>query len=234
MALPLFVLLGVVYARVVPPGEAPDEPAHLAYVDHIVGEGSLPPARPKRDLTGYESYQPPLDYLVSAALLQVLHGGPVGYPFRADPEFDFHTRGSRAFLARTGTESQASAIRRLRAARLVWGVLTLWFTVQVAYLLTGPGREGAVAAAAPFCLAPQLIFDTATINNDTAVTALASATIYGLCRMVSQREAAALAGALTGTAAGLALWSKSSGLFLVLPLLYAGVVLWRRGQRRAV
>jgi hypothetical protein len=234
IALPLFVLLGAFYAWVVPPGEAPDEPAHLAYVDHIAKDGSLPPARPRRDLTGYESYQPPLDYLVSAALLRVLHGGPVEYPFRANPELDFHTDGSRAFLARTGTESQAGAIRRLRVARLVWGVLTLWFTVQVARILTGPGREGAIAAVAPFCLAPQLIFDTATINNDTAVTALASATIYGLCWMASKREQGALSGALTGTAAGLSLWAKASGLFLVLPMLYAGVVLWRRGQRRAV
>lgn len=229
----LFVLLGAVYAWVVPPGEAPDEPAHLAYVDHIVGKGSLPPARPTRDLVGYESYQPPLDYLVSAVLLRVLHGGPVGYPFRANPGFDFQTR-SRAFLAGTGTESQAGAIRRLRMARLFWGVLTLWFTVQVARILTGPGREWAIAAAAPFCLAPQLIFHTATINNDTAVMALASATIYGLCWMVSKREEGALPGALTGTVAGLALWSKSSGLFLVLPLLYVGFVQWKQGQRRAV
>jgi Dolichyl-phosphate-mannose-protein mannosyltransferase len=234
IALPLFVLLGAVYAWVVPPGEAPDEPAHLAYVDHIVAEGSLPPARPTRDLTGYERYQPPLDYLVSAVLLRVLHGGPVDYPFRANPGFDFHTFGSRAFLARTGTESQVRAIRRLRVARLFWGVLTLWLTVQVARILAGPGREGAIAAVAPFCLAPQLLFDTATINNDTAVTALASATIYGLCRMVSKREEEGLPGALTGTVAGLALWAKASGLFLVLPMLYAGVVLWRRGQRRAV
>lgn len=230
----LFVLLGAVYAWVIPPGEAPDEPAHLAYVDHIVEKGSLPPARPSRDLTGYESYQPPLDYLVSAALLRGLYGGPVEYPFVANPGFDFQTSGSRAFLAQPGAESEARAIRRLRVARLFWGVLTLWLTFQVARILTGPDREWAVAAVAPFCLAPQWIFDMATINNDTAVTAFASATIYGLCWLVAKREPGAWPGALTGAAAGLALWSKSSGLFLVPPLLYVVIVLWKRGQRRAM
>lgn len=227
----LFVLLGVAYAWVVPPGEAPDEPAHLAYADHIVEKGALPPARPSRDLTGYESYQPPLDYLISAGLLGILHGGPVAYPFVANPEFDFRISGSRAFLVQPGAESQARALRRLRVARLFWGVLTLWLVFQVANILVD--REWAVAAVAPFCLAPQFLFDTATINNDTAVIAFASATIYGLCWLVS-RPPKFLPGLLTGGAAGLALWSKSSGLFLVPPLLYVAIVLWRRGQRRAM
>ncbi|HKV09696.1 MAG TPA: glycosyltransferase family 39 protein, partial [Thermoanaerobaculia bacterium] len=229
--LPLFLLLGAVYAWVVPPGEAPDEPAHLAYVDHIVEQGGLPPAQPSRDLTGYESYQPPLDYLVSAGLLRMLHGGPVAYPFAANPEFNFQTSGSRAFLPQPQAESQAQALRQLRMARLFWGLLTLWCTFQVANLLVD--REWAVAAAVPFCLAPQFLFDTATINNDTAVIAFASATIYGLCWLVS-RSPGLLPGLLTGGAAGLALWSKSSALFLIPPLFYVVIVLWRRGQRRAV
>lgn len=229
----LFVVLGSFYAGLVPPGEAPDEPAHLAYVDHIVEKGSLPPARPSRDLTGYESYQPPLDYAVSAALLRGLHGGPVEYPFVANPGFDFQVSGSRAFLPQPEAESQARALRQLRMARLFWGVVTVWLMFQTAQLLMAPGREWAIAAVAPFCLAPQFLFDTSTINNDTAVTALASATIYGLCRLVS-RQPGFLPALLTGAAAGLALWAKSSGLFLVPPLLYVAILLWRRGERRAV
>ena len=140
IAVLLFVLLGYFYAGVVPPGEAPDEPAHLAYVDHIVEKGSLPPARPSRDLTGYESYQPPLDYLVSSGLLRMLYGGPVAYPFVAHPDFDFRTSGSRAFLPQPHAESQARALRQLRMARLFWGVVTVWFTFQEAQLLVAPGR----------------------------------------------------------------------------------------------
>lgn len=234
MALPLFVLLGAIYVWVVPVGEAPDEPAHLAYVDHIVAEGSLPSIRLERSPYDYESYQPPLDYLVSAFLLRMLVGGPVAYPFAAavNPGFDFHTPGSRAFLDHPGAEGAARAVRRLRWARLFWGALTVSFLFGVARILAGPGREWAVSAAAPFCLAPQLLFNTAAVNNDTAVTALSSAAVYGLCRMVSQRGEGVFWSVMTGAAAGLALWSKPSGLFLVLPLLFVAVLLARQGRRK--
>lgn len=234
IVLPLFVLLGAVYARIVPVGEAPDEPAHLAYVDHVVAEGSLPAAGLERGPYDYESFQPPLDYLVSALLLEGLHGGPAAYPFAAavNPGFD-RRPGSRAFLDRPGAEDAARAVRKLRLARLFWGALTVFFLFEVARILSAPGREWAVCAAIPFCLAPQLIFNTAAVNNDTAVVALSSTTIYGLCRMVSRREDGVLWGVLTGAAAGLALWSKLSGLFLALPLGFAAAVLWRQGRRKA-
>ncbi|HSF44103.1 MAG TPA: glycosyltransferase family 39 protein [Thermoanaerobaculia bacterium] len=233
MVLPLFVLLGAVYARVIPVGEAPDEPAHLAYIDHIVGEGSLPPIGLERGPYAYESFQPPLDYLVSALLLRGLHGGPAAYPFAASANPGFDRRpGSRAFLDRPGAESAARVVRRLRQARLFWGALTVFFVFEVARILAAPGREWAVSAAIPFCLAPQLIFNTAVVNNDTAVTALSSATIYGLCRLVSRREDGVFWSVMTGAAAGLALWSKLSGLFLALPLGFAAVVLWRQGRRK--
>lgn len=234
IVLPMFVLLGAVYARIVPVGEAPDEPAHLAYVDHIVEEGSLPSAGLERGPYAYESFQPPLDYLVSALLLRGLHGGPVAYPFAAaaNPGFD-RRPGSRAFLDLPGADGKVRALRKLRQARLFWGALMVFFLFAVARILSAPGREWAVSAAIPFCLAPQLIFNTAAINNDTAVTALSSATIYGLCRMVSRREDGVLWGFVTGAAAGLALWSKLSGLFLALPLGFAAVVLWRQGRRKA-
>ncbi|HKV09695.1 MAG TPA: hypothetical protein VJ725_16255 [Thermoanaerobaculia bacterium] len=229
----LFVLLGAVYAWTVPVGEAPDEPAHLAYVDHIVAEGSLPPVGEERGPYAYESFQPPLDYLVSAFLLRGLHGGPAEYPFvaSANPGFD-RRLGSRAFLDLPGARSAARAVRKLRLARLFWGALTVFFLFEMARLLSAPGREWAVSAAIPFGLAPQLIFNTAAVNNDTAVTALSSATIYGLCRMVSRREEGAFLGVVTGGVAGLALWAKLSGLFLTLPLGFTAAVLWRQGRRK--
>ncbi|MEA2693699.1 MAG: hypothetical protein QOJ16_3086, partial [Acidobacteriota bacterium] len=69
----LSLALGAGYAGVIPLGEAPDEPAHLAYVNRVVATGALPPLS-YRGLD-YESYQPPLDYLVSAGLLRLAHGG---------------------------------------------------------------------------------------------------------------------------------------------------------------
>jgi hypothetical protein len=227
VSLLVFVLLGSAYAWVVPIGEAPDEPAHLAYVDHVVGERALPQAEPAAGPLAYESYQPPLDYLVSAGLLAVVHGRPVEYPFVANPGLDFHQAGSRAFLPKPDAASRAWAIRKLRLARLFWGMLTVLFVCQTVRLLTS-GTEWAVCAAAPFVFCPQFLFNSATVNNDTAVTALSSAALLGLCHLVSRRKSPG-----TGTAAGLALWSKASGLFLALPLLVVSAVLLRQSRGRA-
>jgi hypothetical protein len=221
------VLLGSAYTWVVPVGEAPDEAAHLAYIDHVIGERDLPRPDPAAGPLAYESYQPPLDYLVSAGLLALIHGRPVDYPFVADPNLDFHRAGSRAFRPQPGAEDEAWAVRKLRLARLFWGVLTVIFVVQTARLVAASGTEWAICAAAPFVLCPQFLFNSATVNNDSAVTALSSAALFGLCHLVLRRKAPG-----TGAAAGLALWSKISGLFLALPLLLVSAVLLRERRRR--
>ena len=162
-ALPIFVLLGSAYAWLVPVGEAPDEPAHLAVVDHLVRERALPSVQPDAGPLAYESYQPPLDYLVSAGLLQAFHGRAVEYPFVASPDLDFHRPGSRAFLPHTGSGEQARAIRWLRIARLFWGALTVFFVCRTARLVTSSGTDRAIYAVAPFVFCPQLLFNAATI-----------------------------------------------------------------------
>lgn len=218
-ALPVFLLLGAACAWVVPVGEAPDEPAHLAYVDHVVRERALPPPDPAAGPLAYESFQPPLDYLVSAGLLAVVHGRPAAYPFVPNPELDFHQAGSRAFVPQPDAVAEAGAIRRLRLARLFWGALTALFVLRTVRLLASPR---AAWAAAPFVFCPQLLFNSATVNNDTAVTALSSAAILGLCRL-ARRDGSPAVAAGTGLAAGLAVWAKASGLFLAVPLAWAAV-----------
>src|SRR5947199_8410874 len=105
-----FLALGAAYAWVIPPGEAPDEPAHLAYVDRVVATRALPPLS-YRGLD-YESYQPPLDYLASATLLALAHRGPVGLRFADNPTFSFARRGRRRFLA-VAEDGAAATLRRL-------------------------------------------------------------------------------------------------------------------------
>ena len=84
-------LLGSAWVRVVPPGEAPDEPAHLAYVEHLRERATLPrfdAARPERT---YEAHQPPLGYAWLAAAADGLGLARVGAPFVPDTEYP-HTR----------------------------------------------------------------------------------------------------------------------------------------------
>src|ERR1700688_224327 len=90
LGLALAVLaLGSGYALVVPVGEAPDEPAHLAYVDYLLVHHAPPrlPAPPYGDR--YESYQAPLDYAVTTLLASAIGISSVESSFRPNTAFNF-------------------------------------------------------------------------------------------------------------------------------------------------
>ncbi len=90
----LYLALGSLYATLTPPWQAPDEPAHYNYVRHLAEYGSLPvlhfgdyphayleqlkAARFPREMSiaplCYESWQPPLYYLLAMPVYQ-LSGG---------------------------------------------------------------------------------------------------------------------------------------------------------------
>jgi 4-amino-4-deoxy-L-arabinose transferase-like glycosyltransferase len=228
-----FVGLGVVYAYVAPIGEAPDEAAHLAYVDHLAATGDLPPLPEAEGDLGYESYQPPLDYAVSAALLRLAHGGPVSYPFVPDPRLDFHRAGSRAFVVQesAGALGAARAIRRLRVLRLAWGVSTVLLIAALASSLA-PGRPWhSLLAASFFAFSPQFLFVSATVNNDAALAACSAAALYGLVRLADEERGSSHQWTWgAGVCAGLALWAKASGIVLLPACLLVGWWLRQRGR----
>src|SRR5579859_7302426 len=90
----LTLLLGIAYARIVPRWNNPDEPAHWNYIVHVATTGQLPilqpgdyPASlldelksqhfpPGRSISpiAYESHQPPLYYVLGAAIYKALAG----------------------------------------------------------------------------------------------------------------------------------------------------------------
>lgn len=64
-----YLVLATGYALVLPLGHAPDEPAHFAYVLFIAENGRLPDFY--ADNVGYESYQAPLYYTLSAGVCKL-------------------------------------------------------------------------------------------------------------------------------------------------------------------
>jgi 4-amino-4-deoxy-L-arabinose transferase-like glycosyltransferase len=229
-----FALLAAGYALAVPPGEAPDEPAHLFYVDTIVRAHALP-ARPVAfDGDNYEFFQPPLDYGVSALWVGLVHGSPLGLRFTPDPAFSFRHRGSRMFLpgAVPAAPEAVRALLELRLARLAWGLAMAWFIYLTALYFAAGDAVRAALAAAPLILAPQVLFVAATVNGDAALAALAAAAIYCLARCAGDREPAPRFAIAAGIAAALALLAKASGLVLLPPLSLAALHLVRRRQLR--
>jgi len=92
--LALYLVLGCLYAVFTPPWQAPDEPAHYNYVRHLAEYGRLPvlhfgdyPQRYLEELKAarfpremsiaplcYESWQPPLYYVLAAPLYRLFQG----------------------------------------------------------------------------------------------------------------------------------------------------------------
>jgi hypothetical protein len=229
-----FAALGAWYAFVVPPGEAPDEPAHLAYINTLIQTHALPIRPQSFNVDNYEFFQPPLDYVASAFWLSIFHSGPLTVPFSPDPHFSFHQAGSRAFLPITAPAA-LPAIRTLlalRLARLPWGVATTFFVYLTALFFVDGDPVRAALSAAPFIFAPQFLFVSATVNSDAALATLGAISLYCLVRCLGEAHPSGRFAAAAGIAAALALFAKASGLLLAPPLGLTALCLLRRRQIR--
>lgn len=202
------LLLSAPLVFLIPPGEAPDEPAHIAYVHHLVSEGALPPYQEAAGSATYEFYQPPLAYAVMAAAVRACGFDGIEYPFTPDPDFAFQ-RGARAYQEVVAAKD---SLLVARSANLVWLLLLSAAIFLTCRQLTGSPWV-ALAAGAPFALAPQCLFLSAVVGNDAAVAALVGAGTLGLVLLVS-KPCHPLIPIAASTAAGLALWAKASAVVL--------------------
>lgn len=236
----LFLLLATVYNAVVPLGEGPDEPGHMAYVFFLGREGRLPvqQADPARSDVPGEGHQPPLAYLLALPAVAWLPPTEQRVTLRNNPHFVWSggdaaaafVRGSREYWPWQGA---TLAWRLARAVSALLGALTVICTWGAARMLAGPARPGlALLAAALVALHPQFLFTSALVTNDALLTTL-SAALFWLCvawgapavappamwRRRSTRVAAS-----AGLLLGLALLTKQNALLLAPLLLWAS---WR-------
>jgi hypothetical protein len=224
------LLLGSAYTLAVPAGEAPDEPAHLAYVSYILEQHALPPLAAPPYGDRYEFYQAPLDYLATAAAASLLGVRAREVHWQPNPRFSFFQQGSRAYLPGADEGPWGGRVRLLRITRLVWAALTAVLVLATAHRLAGGRLDLALAAALPFVLAPQFLFVSATLNNDGAVVTFAALAVLGFVEILDTPSPAMAL--LAGTAAGLAPWGKVSGFLLAAPLCLVALELVRRRRHR--
>jgi 4-amino-4-deoxy-L-arabinose transferase-like glycosyltransferase len=184
--LALYFGFGCWYAVAVPDWQAPDEPAHVTYVDQLA-DGDLPRlsaadydqalidrvvfeegfAEPfDRSRFAYQDWQPPLYY---------------------------------AFLAPVAHASDSSLLV-MRLASVALGAVTVAFAYCVA-CIAAPGRPAVAVATAGLLLVPQNVAISASVNNDALANLLVAGGLLVSVKMVttgSSRQLFVILGLVTG------------------------------------
>jgi hypothetical protein len=195
-------LVRVAFAFTLPAFQAPDEQAHLRYVEHLREHRSLP-IQPERSLEMFadpmhQAYQPPLAYLLFVPLEQWL------------------------------TASEAKAVTRLRAVRIqnaVYGAATVLVGVLLAARLTTRGDPRRLLVGAVLAFFPGFVAVGGAANNDSLANLLAA--LLWLMLIPRDGRSAWRAGLVLGAAC----LAKLTSLALA-PLLFVVPLLQHRGDVR--
>ena len=224
--------------------EASDEPHHFAFAEYVSRHWTLPVQVPGT-ITPWaqEGSQPPLYYILVAALFWPIDTGDLAQVMRPNPHavvgdpstINNHNR----FLHDAPTPPLQGTVLAIHVARVFSLLLScgsvcgVWLAARELATLSGRhARSLPLLAAGLVAFNPQFLFNSASVNNDNLITLLASLIIWQMLvllrRGLNARRSLALALLLALAAA-----SKLSGLLLLAPVGLAA--LWlalRRGQRR--
>lgn len=248
------LLLGVTWALVVPPFQAPDEQWHAGYVQALAEGAGLPG----------KAGRPPLSREQLAAQAAV-NSDETAANLLAKPTWDAHAwqrwerRDARFGAAARGDGGGANAassnpplfylydtvpyllaggdwFARFTAMRLA-AVLWLLVTVTGAWLLAGElfGRDRLLqlVSAGVVGLLPMVVFVSAQVGPDTLLYALWSLALWLGVRLLRRGATPAGAAALLGVT-GAAIVTKATSYALLPGVLFAlGLGLWRLRSERA-
>ena len=246
VVLALYLALSAAYTHYLPPGQAPDEHAHFEYVLFLAREGRLP--RYGVDDVGYESYQAPLYYTLSAVVCKLAMWAASGAPAvterpvpstdellarfpksplvpRAQYDLALHAMG----WARELSPSELAGWRAVRWFTILLGAIGIVLAWAIV-LTVAPKRPWlAATAAAGIALLPMYEHICAAVGNDPPTVVV----LGGVALMIlvvlrdgpSPRRVAAL-----GALLGLGMLTKDSAN-VGLPVAVIAVVL-AVGKRR--
>ncbi len=189
-----YLALGALVVTGVPPWEAPDEPAHVAYAE------ALAAGRRPTTAASYEAHQPPGYYLWPAWALRL-----TALPLSPLPPDNAFYPFSVAALVHRPSDPTAANLRLLRTLSGFLGLLTVclaWTTSRAIW----PGSRGRPFLAAMLvALWPQYQFIAHAISNDVLASAAGGLVVYGMVLTVVRpaRAGVGLVLALAGLVAGI-------------------------------
>ncbi len=251
----VYLALAVTYSFVFPLGQAPDEPAHFQYVLFLAQRARLPDFY-RDPQAGYESYQAPLYYTLSAAIGKLplsLAGGaesasspPAASGVRSDAPpsqgvpavggaaaklvaEETHEAAREALRSTAGLPpAQRTAWHTARLVSVLFGALGIWLAYAIVHVVF-PGRPHLAAlVAAGIAAQPMYVHITSSVGNDAATVAVVGAALL-LVLLILREGPAPHRVALLGLVLGLGMLTKDSAL-ITLPVALLALV-WAVGKR---
>ncbi len=233
----LYLLLALAFS-LGPIFEGPDEIEHYRFIRALAHTHMLPDPRTQ---PRSQYHQAPLYYAMLAPLalladdadfpqidgrLNPYYPYQIGIPGNDNKNLYLHTRAESFPYTASGT---ARAVHLIRLVSIALGACTILVSYAIFRLLWPDRPDRRLIALAVVAFTPQFLYLSSTINNDNLLYLTATLTLLLLLRVqrngLSRREAVLLGGVL-----GIALLTKVSAVFLVLPLALA-VGLNRRAWR---
>ena len=204
----LFVLLGICglawailfwnNTRLVPFHSGYDSTDHIAYIKYIQDRRALPLPN-----EGYEMFQPPLYYALSAGVLSI---------------------------CRLTVSDQAS-VAVLRAMTMIFGIANFVFVSLCLRLLFPRQRWAQLAGLVTAAFLPMQLYLSHYVTNETLAATLVSAAIYFALRVFKSEAPSPWLFLALGIFTGAAMLAKATSVLLLLPLL--GALVMKPPQERA-
>lgn len=237
-----YLIITLAYGAINPLFEAPDENWHFFTTAYIARNGRLPVVEdPPDPFLGQEAAQPPLYYLLGAALIAPVMPDDVQVWRDAIHENPFAWIGDASALANVNRmvhnpaetwpwQGYPAAAHLLRVFSTLLGLGTLLCIYVGGRSLWPESRTRPLMATALTAFLPQFNFLHASITNDTLVIFLCSLALVQLIRLWGENESppdpagrsrpdrarAAPRLILLGLTVGLAALSKNAGVLLLL------------------
>ncbi|MCE5260184.1 MAG: glycosyltransferase family 39 protein [Chloroflexi bacterium] len=208
--------LATTYSLVTPIWEAYDEDEHYQYARYIATKEMLPQAGDQAIETNLEKIQPPLYYLLAAAVMRTLNVSeyvePVLNPYmpsgNAGVNYAVHS-DAEAMPYRGIT----LAVHIVRLLSVLIGAVAVFFTYLIGLNIVKQ-REIAVGAMFLHAFWPQFLFNSSTVTNDVLAAAMGSIATYCMVKIILKGPSLWRVIAL-GIVMGLALLSKLNTIVLI-------------------
>ncbi len=233
----LFVILGGIYAAVLPIFEGADEISHYRVAEFMAENRAIPHIVTDGEEVGHESGQPPLYYALLAPIIGPIDRSDFDQTVWMNPHF-LHLNSNHVWMHMTAEvetwRGTVLAVRLGRFASVLLGAITVWATWATASAIApnkSHAQEFALLAAGLVAFNPQFLAISGSINNDNLVVLFCALALWLVIRWRQADSESAGFPFVIGLVTGLAVLSKVSGLAFGLVIAWVLIGKWRTSGR---